>query len=434
LSRFVRQTATLDQAWRRVRSNALRSDSPLIVQEAHEFDAVATVRLSRLQKSLRLGNFSFAPAKGVLIKKNGKKSKRPVVIAPIESRIVQRALLDALYTIPEIQAELHAGFNFGGISGAKTGVPAAIAKAVTAANAHGYYIRTDIKAFFTRVPRETAVGAVLRHVTDPDFAALFKKAAETELADIGGFSAEDLRLFPLAESGVAQGSCLSPLLCNMLLADFDRSMNGRGITCIRYIDDFILFAKNRSTAIAAFSGALKRLDALGLSAYDPFSTDPEECRKANHGTTVDGLEFLGCEITPTNIRPSRANWKGMLARIDASFVEALIAIRQIARSPLTIEDGPSVSFSKALVDASNIVRGWGNTYQFCSDDRLMDNLDLEINKRTLKFYEDFIAVAQDLKKSGRLRIALGVFSLSDCKRDDESESARTIAKRSLMHP
>lgn len=403
------------------------------MQEAHEFDAVATVRLSRIQRSLRLGNFSFAPAKGVLIKKSGKKSKRPVVIAPIESRIVQRALLDALHAIPEVHAELHAGFNFGGISGIKAGVPAAIAKAVTAANAHGYYIRTDIKSFFTQVPRETAVGVVLRHVTDPEFAALFKKAVETELTDVGGFSTEDLNLFPLAEAGVAQGSCLSPLLCNMLLADFDRAMNGRGITCIRYIDDFILFAKNRSTAMAAFNSALKRLDALGLSAYDPFSTNPEECRKANHGTTIDGFEFLGCEITPTKIRPSKSNWKGLLTRIDISFAEALIAIRHVARSSLTIEEGSSASFSKALIDASNIVRGWGNTYQFCNDDRLMDNLDLEINKRVLKFYEDFISVAQNLKKSDRLRVALGVFSLSNCKRDDGKESARTIAKRALMH-
>jgi hypothetical protein len=219
----------------------------------------------------------------------------------------------------------------------------------------------------------------------------------------------------------------------MLLADFDREMNGRGVVCIRYIDDFILFAKNRSTATAAFSGALKRLNALGLSAYDPFSIDPEEGRKANHGTTVDGFEFLGCDITPTRVRPSKASWTNLLTRLDSLYVEALLAIRRLARSPLTIEDDASTSFSKALTDASNIVRGWGNTYQFCSDDRLMLNLDLEINKRTLKFYEDFVSLAQELKKRGRLSVALGVFSLDGCKRDDGKESARTIAKRALMH-
>ena len=153
----------LEQAWRQVRSNALRSDSASTVQDARDFDAVASVRLTRLQKQLRENRFIFAPTRGVLISKKGKNSKRPIVIAPIESRIVQRALLDALGTIPELRAELNAGYNFGGLSGPNAGVPAAIAKAVIAANDHGYYIRTDIKAFFTQVPRDAAVRNVLAY-------------------------------------------------------------------------------------------------------------------------------------------------------------------------------------------------------------------------------------------------------------------------------
>ena len=151
----------LERAWRQVRSNAFRSDSASTLQEARDFDAVVSVRLTRLQKQLRESRFVFAPSRGVLISKKGKSSKRPVVVAPIESRIVQRALLDALDTIPALRAELYAGHNFGGLSGPKAGVPAAIAKAVAAANDHGYYIRTDIKAFFTQVPRDAAVRKVL---------------------------------------------------------------------------------------------------------------------------------------------------------------------------------------------------------------------------------------------------------------------------------
>lgn len=422
----------LEQAWRQVRSNALRSDSASTVQEAREFDKVASVRLLRLQKQLRENRFVFAPARGILLRKKGKNSKRPVVIAPIESRIVQRALLDMLDTIPQLRAKLYAGHNFGGLSGPKAGVPAAIAKAVTAANDHGYYIRTDIKAFFTEVPRNAAVRNVLEYVRDSEFAALLQQAAETELADVGGFSEDDLRLFPLAEAGVAQGSCLSPMLCNLLLADFDDTMNGRGVQCIRYIDDFILFAGNLSIAKAAFRSALKQLGELGLSAYDPFSGDPEERRKADHGTTVDGFEFLGCEITPTKVRPAKSNQTKLLSRIDFLLENALKALWETARTPSSKEAGSPAGFATALLEASNVIRGWGNTYQFCSDDRLMANLDLEIDKRIIEFYDGFRSVAPVLKTSGRLRGALGVFSLGQCKRDEHETSARMLAAKALV--
>jgi hypothetical protein len=56
-------------------------------------------------------------------------------------------------------------------------------------------------------------------------------------------------------------------------------------------------------------------------------------------------------------------------------------------------DSPA-SFAAALLEASNVVRGWRNTYQFCSDDRLMANLDLEIDKRIMGFHEGFRSVAQ----------------------------------------
>ncbi len=423
----------LDKAWRQIRANAFRSTSPLIANEARDFDAQATVRLARIQRQLRQQKFRFAPARGILIKKAGKKSKRPVVVAPIESRIVQRALLDVLQTVPQVRTELLSGFNFGGISGAGFGVPAAVAKAVSAANRFGYFVRTDIKSFFTQVPRERAVAVALEHVNDEDFRSLFQAATKTELEDIGRFSREELRLFPIAEEGVAQGSCLSPLLCNLLLADFDRLMNSRGVECIRYIDDFIVFAKDRRTATRAFSGALRHLAALGLSAYDPFAGSPEEATKAEHGRPVDGMTFLGCEITAISVRPSKQNRSELLSGIEDVLDSAIVAIKRHLRTGESIAELEAPTFASALVNVSNIIRGWGNTFQFCSDDRLMRDLDREIDKLISTYYAKFAKLADSPRVTqSQLRASLGVFALNDCKRDDSATSARSIALKAAQ--
>ena len=418
----------LEAAWRQVRANALRSESQSTAQKAREFETKALIHIASIQRRLRSRRFKFDPAQGVLIKKPGKTTKRPIVIAPIESRIVQRALLEVIQSIAELKAALEAGYNFGGVAGKGFGVPAAMAKAVAAASRHGYYIRTDIQSFFTQVPRQKAIDVVLNHVNDPDFAKLFEDATKTELQNLGGFSDQDIRLFPLHEAGVAQGSCLSPLLCNLLLADFDREMNSRGVECIRYIDDFILFAKDHRTVRAAFNSARKHLKALGLDVYDP--NDRLAIGKAEKGSVNDGFQFLGCEISPTQVRPSKENRKALLTRIKIILDEALIAIRRKTINAQKTESENPENFSSALYLVSNIIRGWGNTYQFCSDDRLMRDLDFQIDSLVIKFHSEFSTLAGKLAKNGRteiLRKILGVFSLEDCKRDDSNKSARTIA-------
>jgi hypothetical protein len=53
------------------------------------------------------------------------------------------------------------------------------------------------------------------------------------------------------------------------LRDFDRAMNGRGVTCVRYIDDFLLLGPNQRAIEKAFGQAQKLLMEFGLRAYEP---------------------------------------------------------------------------------------------------------------------------------------------------------------------
>ena len=49
-------------------------------------------------------------------------------------------------------------------------------------------------------------------------------------------------------------------------------MNARGITCIRYIDDFLVMGKSRHAVQAAMRAAEKLLAELNMHIYDPVTS------------------------------------------------------------------------------------------------------------------------------------------------------------------
>ena len=198
-------------------------------------------------------------------------------------------------------------------------------------------------------------------------------------------------------------------------------MNGRGIVCIRYIDDFILFARNKNQAFKAFRSAQNTLNSLGLEAYDP--NNPYEKDKADHGRTNEIVGFLGCDLSLTFVRPQRAKWKSLLTRIEEVFDQCIEELDKPLEA-VHFPDGRG-TFAGAICAASNIVRGWGNTYSFCSDDRLMRDIDRQIDKRLSSFRDRFNSQIRSLDVDDRRR-ALGFFLLDDCNKDLSPDSARSL--------
>lgn len=398
----------LRQAWRVVQQNGLASKSPQTRQEIEEFSANIDRHLQRIIRQLKASKFVFPPSLGVAAQKKGKSSKRPIVISPVKNRIVQRAILDVIQEIPEIKAIQDSRFNYGGVL--KLGVPEAINAAYDASIDHGYFIRTDIKSFFINIPRDRALRIISKHVDDLEFNDLLEQATITELINIAALG-RDSELFPLENIGVAQGSCLSPLLCNLLLHDFDKKMNGRGIKCIRYIDDFILFAKNKEYAIKALHDAIRILDKMKLEIYIP-SNDSD---KAEQGLTKDGFDFLGCNIKRNRVRPTNKATKNLIDKIKSI---AELSLKAISQPESAIKN--KNTYKDALVDISNTIRGWGNTYFFCTDDQLMSNLDQHIAQLIGKFDTSYQSRIKKLTQTDLMRIR-GIYLLQDCKKQKETD-------------
>lgn len=407
--RKVFSRGTLRTAWQAVYSSGTSSDKQETKKQVEEFSRDIESHLETIYRQLLKGKFKFLPAQGILIPRKGKRP-RPIVKSPIPARIVQRAILEVLQSDPAIEPYYKNPASFGGIRGKRLGVPGAVRavyKAIKSDRAK-FYIKSDIDAFFTKIPRSTVLTKISSVIPDTKFQSLLEKATHVELDKLASLGAS-ATFFPSYEIGVAQGCCLSPLLGNILLETFDRELNGRGVTCIRYIDDFIILGPNSHKVEAAFRSALRILATNGLSAYDPkLASD-----KADMGEVRNGFEFLGCNIRPGMISPASKSRQRIIDLIKAALDQSQTLMNhphELMRADL--------SAVATLANVNNILQGWGNQYAFCNDREVLKMLDLAINgmienywRAVTRRYVKFTAE----KDMNSLRHLLGVHLLVDSK-------------------
>lgn len=382
LYRQVRLMKTLSSAWRVVRTSCMQSSSITIRNEAIEFDADAIRQLKLIQTKLQKKTFQFLPQHGIAKARPGKVA-RPLVIAPITNRIVQRAILDVLQeNVSYVRDVMNIPTSFGGIKGKN------VAQAIGAINASfasgaKYYVRSDIPSFFTKVQRAKVVGVLATHIEDVDMVNLFASAIETSLGNLTDLQRSGLdSIFPLSHDGVAQGSPLSPLIANICLAEFDREMNSADLVCIRYIDDFVIMAASEKLTMKGFRAAKAILARQGLQVYSP-DDDPE---KASRGAVRDGFDFLGCYVKPGLVQPSKSARIRLLEKIDAE-IRLSCALAAMACKGGGVGAG---CYAQAIVNINNIVWGWGKAFRFCTGRQVIAELDARISKK-MNDFENAIA-------------------------------------------
>ncbi|MDP3512693.1 MAG: reverse transcriptase domain-containing protein [Sulfuritalea sp.] len=353
-------------------------------------------------------------------KKTGK--VRPLVLAPVESRIVQRAILNVLVEIPGVKPFVKTPYSFGGIRSDKakhlpdggkipraeraSAVPAAI-KAVLDSIGEGarFVACADIEAFFTRIPK-SKVTAIVQHATgDSAFTSFFEDAIAVELENIDNIrrSGGD---WPIEDIGVAQGNSLSPLLGNMILAAFDKEMNKGDCRCIRYIDDFIILAPTLKAATARLRRAEGLLKDLGMKM------SPEKSSKA--GCSInDGFDFLGINFCPGAIRPGQKAQAKFLTSVETLFDNG-------RRSLIAVQEGKFSERTHTLLGTlrrlDGMIDGWGKHYWFCNDEQIWRNIDAKVSESIGRFIGLYADVRDNSVKDRRQGL-LGVAELVRLERE-----------------
>jgi retron-type reverse transcriptase len=405
----------LERAWRVISENSRNSKSDEVKKEIEQFREDAPGKLRSLSSKLSGGSFIFPPAKGIPIPKKDARGRidrskfRPIVLASVESRIVQRSILDALLTVPDLQKYVRTTYSFGGIKkqaeSELAAVPAAIKAVLRSIEAGALYVMcADISKFFTRIPKSVVEKIVAGAVSDEEFMRLFRSAISVELSNMVELR-ERADAFPIYDIGVAQGNSLSPLLGNILLYHFDAAMNEGDCRCIRYIDDIIILAPSRRAAQSRF-----RLAERILAKYDMSFGSEKSSTKAV--SVEERFEFLGIELANGLIRPAPKAQSKLLENVAGKFDES-------RRNFRSIRDNKKAEKSKSLVSTlrrvDGIIQGWGKHYRFCNDVVAMKNLDSKISVMIREYIGEY-ARALESASDYKRRALLGVELLTEIER------------------
>lgn len=394
-------------AWHAIRKNAETSQRENTKLKARKFGEDLPTNLRKIQDRLR-DNYRFDKAYGATPPKGGgKPGKRPIVVAPLEDRIVQRAILDVLQDSLEIsgvQRILQTPTSIGGIRG--RGVDHAIMLFDKRVKAGDQYVAgSDIAGFFTKIPRLKVIDFLRKECAESQFVELIGNALTVELSNINKLSNDDRKLFPTGSDGVAQGCPLSALAGNIVLENFDREMNKQSITCIRYIDDFIITGKSLSAVRKAMDAAKEILAELNMDIYDPIKAPS----KAFIGRIGEPYVFLGYALIPGAYPPAEAAFARLLNQIQALITNGQRSIsKAVTDRPLSRQDR---CYAQTLVAIDLTVHGWRGSFQSSNCPEIFERIDLEIDRRLLDF-RSFYRQKITNKTSAQQRKAIRVRLLS----------------------
>ncbi len=382
LYEHVRDRQTLLRAWRVINANAEHSGNVETRKATAAFEEKIFSNIENIQRQLRNDTYKFSKARGAAVRKgNSKPGKRAIVIAPIRDRVVQRAILDTFYNhcaSAAVLEVLNTKTSIGGVP--KLGIGHALALIENAVKAGAnFVIKSDIHDFFPSLPRSRVIAFLREHIDDVSFVDLFERAATVELANHDALG-EDAELFPLGTDGVAQGSPLSVLAGNIALREFDRTMNGRGVTCVRYIDDFAVLAPNKNAATKALANGLKILSDLKLQAYSP----EDGSGKSSAGPASKAYDFLGYKIVQGLNPPSDASCDKLLKKLDAEILTGKTWINRRVQN-----DVPDVKVRQCYIQTitriDSILRGWSGAFQHSNSTHTLKSLDNRIDRKLTDF-------------------------------------------------
>ena len=104
------------------------------------------------------------------------------------------------------------------------------------AEGYGWVVDLDLEKFFDRVNHDKLMGRIANRVEDKRLLKLIRAFLNAGVMENGLVS-------PSVE-GTPQGGPLSPLLSNLVLDEFDRELERRGLRFARYADDCNIYVRS----------------------------------------------------------------------------------------------------------------------------------------------------------------------------------------------
>lgn len=275
----VAQMDTLQAAWARVRSKDAAGGHDGVSVE--EFARNAEDNLAALHGELLEGRYVPQPLRQLRIPKDPEGRETRVLHLPaVRDKVAQEAARSVLEPLLE---PLFLDCSYGYRPG--KGPSRAVARVTHyIAYLKRHWVATaDIDDFFDSLDHRLLLDRLGAVVRDDGFVRLVELWLRMGTVDARGHWRD-------VESGVGQGSVISPLLANFYLHPFDEYMVAKGAGLVRYADDFVLLCGDRADAESALLSATTFLeDTLALR----LNPNPLPITSVEAGFSFLGLTFQG---------------------------------------------------------------------------------------------------------------------------------------------
>ncbi|MBV8967586.1 MAG: group II intron reverse transcriptase/maturase [Verrucomicrobia bacterium] len=229
--------------------------------------------LVELHSRIHRGTYRALPSRRRYIPKPDGR-QRPLGIAALEDKIVQRAVVEVLNAIYE---EDFLGFSYGFRPGrGQHDALDALAVGITRAKVN-WIVDADIAGFFDTVSHEWLMRFVEHRIGDHRINRLIRKWLKAGVMEEGELVS--------TETGTPQGAVASPLLANIYLhyvfdlwADRWRKRHARGqVIIVRYADDIVIVFEHEGEARRFMADMRQRMEKFALSLH------PEKTRLIEFG-------------------------------------------------------------------------------------------------------------------------------------------------------
>jgi RNA-directed DNA polymerase len=330
-----------------------------------EYEANLGRNLEDLHARLHRGAYRALPSRRVYIPKPDGR-QRPIAVAALEDKIVQRAtvaLLNAIY------AEEFLGFSYGfrpgrGAHDALDALCVGISSRTV-----NFILDADIRSFFDEVSQEWLIRFVEHRIGDTRIIRLIRKWLKAGVLEDGVVTETD--------RGTGQGSVISPLLANIYLhyvfdlwADRWRRREAAGdMIIVRYADDTIVGFEREDDARRFLDAMRERLREFALSLHPDKTRLIEFGRRRADRRAQRGLgkpetfKFLG--FTFIGAKSRRGSFlikrKSRRDRMRAKLKAVKQELRRRMHQPIPVQ-------GKWL---GQVVRGWFNYHAVPTNSRAL---------------------------------------------------------------
>jgi RNA-directed DNA polymerase len=237
------------------------------------YEADLDRNLTDLHERVHRGAYRALPSRRVYIPKlDGR--QRPLAIAALEDKIVQRATVAVLNAIYE---EDFLGFSYGFRPGRGAHDALDALSVGIDSTKVNWVLDADIRSFFDEISQEWLVRFLEHQIGDRRIVRLIQKWLKVGILEDG--------VVTVSDRGTGQGAVISPLLANVYLhyvldlwAERWRRREATGdMIIVRYADDFIVGFQHEADARRFLDTMRERLQEFALSLH------PEKTRLIEFG-------------------------------------------------------------------------------------------------------------------------------------------------------